>query len=113
MRWNARAIVALHGSVPSRSLTHRRRLGVRSLFGRPRGCCFFFRLVDDGAELVGTGGAASVTRRRRSRTKEQRPMSRGAKTTEVAEPRWLLLIHQIPPHPGYLRIKVGRQLAKL
>jgi hypothetical protein len=24
-----------------------------------------------------------------------------------AEPRWLLLIHQIPPKPSYLRVKVG------
>jgi hypothetical protein len=29
------------------------------------------------------------------------------------QPRWLLLIHQIPPHPGYLRVKVGRRLADL
>jgi len=27
--------------------------------------------------------------------------------------RWLLLIHQIPPKPAYLRVKVGRRLAKL
>jgi hypothetical protein len=30
-----------------------------------------------------------------------------------SEPRWLLLIHQIPPKPGYLRIKVGRHLQRL
>src|SRR5512140_2833812 len=30
-----------------------------------------------------------------------------------AEPRWLLLIHQIPPHPPYFRAKVGRRLARL
>jgi hypothetical protein len=30
-----------------------------------------------------------------------------------AEPRWLLLIHQIPPKPGYLRIKIGRHLQRL
>jgi hypothetical protein len=29
------------------------------------------------------------------------------------EPRWLLLIHQIPPKPGYLRIKIGRHLQRL
>lgn len=28
-------------------------------------------------------------------------------------PRWLLLIHQIPPAPGYLRVKVWRRLQKL
>src|SRR3954470_6437763 len=26
---------------------------------------------------------------------------------------WLLLIHQIPPSPGYLRVKIGRQLQRL
>ncbi len=29
------------------------------------------------------------------------------------EPRWLLLIHQIPPKPNYLRVKIGRRLQKL
>ncbi len=28
-------------------------------------------------------------------------------------PRWLLLIHQLPRTPGYLRAKVGRQLARV
>jgi hypothetical protein len=28
-------------------------------------------------------------------------------------PRWLLLIHQIPPVPAYLRVKVGRRLARM
>lgn len=27
--------------------------------------------------------------------------------------RWLLLIHQIPPRPAYLRVKVGRRLRRL
>jgi hypothetical protein len=27
--------------------------------------------------------------------------------------RWLLLIHQIPPQPGYFRAKVGRRLARM
>jgi hypothetical protein len=27
---------------------------------------------------------------------------------ESAEPRWLLLIHQIPPKPDYLRVKIRR-----
>jgi hypothetical protein len=30
-----------------------------------------------------------------------------------SEPRWLLLIHQIPPRPSYLRVKVGRRLQAL
>lgn len=30
-----------------------------------------------------------------------------------APPRWLLLIHQLPPTPAYLRVKTARQLQKL
>jgi hypothetical protein len=33
--------------------------------------------------------------------------------TETELPRWLLLIHQIPPRPAYLRVKVGRRLQGL
>jgi hypothetical protein len=29
------------------------------------------------------------------------------------DPRWLLLIHQIPPNPSYLRVKAGRRLQTL
>lgn len=32
---------------------------------------------------------------------------------EPTEPRWLLLIHQIPAKPNYLRIKIGRRLQSL
>jgi hypothetical protein len=32
---------------------------------------------------------------------------------EATEPRWLVLIHQIPPTPSYLRVKVGRRLQGL
>ena len=32
---------------------------------------------------------------------------------DVLEARWLLLIHQIPPNPSYLRVKVGRRLQAL
>src|SRR5262249_32795897 len=28
----------------------------------------------------------------------------------VREPRWLLLIHQIPPKPAYFRVKIWRRL---
>src|SRR3954469_16905325 len=28
-------------------------------------------------------------------------------------PRWLLLIHQLPPSPAYLRVKTARQLQKI
>lgn len=31
----------------------------------------------------------------------------------LAEPRWLVLIHQIPPSPSYLRVKIGRRLQAL
>jgi hypothetical protein len=30
-----------------------------------------------------------------------------------ADTRWLLLIHQIPPKPNYLRVKIGRRLQRL
>ena len=33
--------------------------------------------------------------------------------TEGSAGRWLLLIHQIPPQPSYLRVKVGRRLQAL
>ncbi len=34
-------------------------------------------------------------------------------TRSQHEARWLLLIHQIPPKPAYLRVKIGRQLARV
>src|SRR5512135_1177028 len=49
--------------------------------------------------------AGRATRRRRDRLE---PPER-----ERAEARWILLIHQIPPSPAYLRVKVGRQLARI
>ncbi len=36
-----------------------------------------------------------------------------APVTESAQARWLLLIHQIPPQPNYLRVKVRRRLLQL
>jgi hypothetical protein len=36
-----------------------------------------------------------------------------SKATERAGARWLLLIHQIPPKPDYLRVKIGRQLQRV
>ncbi len=38
---------------------------------------------------------------------------RGKGRSSDAEPRWLLLIHQIPPHPSYLRVKIWRRLQAL
>jgi hypothetical protein len=32
---------------------------------------------------------------------------------EATAARWLILIHQIPPVPAYLRVKVGRRLARM
>ena len=32
---------------------------------------------------------------------------------EPSESRWLLLIHQIPPKPDYLRVKIWRKLQRL
>ncbi|MGH7820070.1 MAG: chromate resistance protein ChrB domain-containing protein [Candidatus Binatia bacterium] len=32
---------------------------------------------------------------------------------DPAESRWLVFIHQIPPAPAYLRVKIGRRLARL
>ncbi|MBI4564810.1 MAG: chromate resistance protein [Planctomycetes bacterium] len=34
-------------------------------------------------------------------------------TSRSQESRWLLLIHQIPPKPAYLRVKIGRRLRRL
>ena len=43
------------------------------------------------------------------------PASRSAspRPPKPAAPRWLLLIHQIPPKPDYLRVKVWRRLQRL
>lgn len=40
------------------------------------------------------------------------PTSKPAQAT-VPDARWLLLIHQIPPRPAYLRVKVGRHLQRI
>src|SRR3954464_14220412 len=37
-------------------------------------------------------------------------MDRSKNTGDV---RWLLLIHQIPPKPAYLRVKIGRHLQRV
>lgn len=38
---------------------------------------------------------------------------RAAANTRTAEPRWLVLFHQIPPNPAYVRVKIGRHLARV
>ena len=40
-------------------------------------------------------------------------MSANTATIETTTPMWLLLIHQIPPKPDYLRVKVGRHLQRI
>src|SRR5215216_4068507 len=32
---------------------------------------------------------------------------------DATDERWLLLIHQIPPKPDYLRVKIGRRLQRV
>jgi hypothetical protein len=36
-----------------------------------------------------------------------------SQTADPQAPRWLLLIHQIPPKPDYLRVKIGRRLQRI
>jgi hypothetical protein len=40
-------------------------------------------------------------------------MARTSPSTGRPEARWLLLIHQIPPRPAYLRVKIGRHLQRI
>ncbi len=40
-------------------------------------------------------------------------MSKSQALARPTPPRWLLLIHQIPPKPAYLRVKAGRRLQRL
>ena len=48
---------------------------------------------------------------RRAAPVSSAPANAGA--AETGAPRWLLLIHAIPPRPNYLRVKIGRRLQKL
>lgn len=44
----------------------------------------------------------------------RRAQSGGTHANEsYGPPRWLLLIHQIPPKPDYFRVKVGKRLSRL
>src|SRR5262245_27521759 len=46
--------------------------------------------------------------------KPTKPKSPASHTPEpVGAARWLLLIHQIPPKPDYLRVKIGRRLQRV
>jgi hypothetical protein len=41
------------------------------------------------------------------------PLAEPTDRAPAAPPRWLLLIHQIPPKPSYLRVKIWRRLQRL
>src|SRR3954467_14933180 len=48
------------------------------------------------------------------RSRKPAPETRAVAEPAVAQPpRWILLIHSIPPRPNYLRVKIGRRLQKL
>src|SRR3954469_3075524 len=49
--------------------------------------------------------------RKRSTTRSKRPPV--PVPTPKPATRWLLLIHQIPPKPDYLRVKIGRRLQRI
>ena len=40
-------------------------------------------------------------------------MPRKSPPTAQGDARWMLLIHQIPPRPAYLRVKIGRHLQRI
>ena len=42
-----------------------------------------------------------------------RPVGKTRPVSDDTAPRWLLLIHQIPPQPNYLRVKIWRRLQRL
>jgi hypothetical protein len=47
------------------------------------------------------------------RARESRTPLPIAPSSDPGAPRWILLIHAIPPRPDYLRVKVGRRLQKV
>lgn len=50
-----------------------------------------------------------MSKMKRARTRGRRDKGRARE----GEPKWLLLIHQLPPKPAYFRAKVGRRLARI
>jgi hypothetical protein len=50
------------------------------------------------------------TAKKRAAGKPTRPKSSQPAIPAASGVRWLLLIHQIPPKPDYLRVKIGRRL---
>ena len=54
-----------------------------------------------------------MTRAERTRNRGLAETVPAPEATPGPEPRWILLIHSIPPRPAYLRVKIGRRLQKL
>ena len=50
---------------------------------------------------------------KRSRTTDSRAVATVSRVRKPARREWLMLIHQLPPEPGYVRVKVRRRLQKL
>ena len=50
---------------------------------------------------------------RRTAAKSSPSASTAAASAAPSAARWLLLIHQIPPKPDYLRVKIGRRLQRV
>lgn len=55
-----------------------------------------------------------ITRTQQSKPKPKSPrLASPAAGRAPSDTRWLLLIHQIPPKPDYLRVKIGRRLQRV
>ena len=53
------------------------------------------------------------TASRKAASEDFRKARTGPEAASSPPPRWILLIHSIPPRPNYLRVKIGRRLQKL
>ena len=69
----------------------------------------------NGATGRGIGGARLRASDGSGRRRVHRPPHRlmSVEHDGVDATRWLLLIHQIPPKPDYLRVKIGRRLQRI
>src|SRR5580765_7287275 len=56
---------------------------------------------------------SSVRARPQPRPKPTQRDSGKPASLAASDIRWLLLIHQIPPKPDYLRVKIGRRLQRV
>ena len=86
--------------------------------------CEKFEEFEEGTDFVSWACQIAYWRVRYSRQKYVRSkvvfdqdivevVAQTANAEDVGVPRWLLLIHSIPPRPDYLRVKIGRRLQKL